>query len=272
MSPAGPAARSRWTRKASIQSLADSPIRRTILAYAGHSWELYVSRAWLAAFLAGLLAAGEVATAEATAQGGKWAALIAGAGTVGVWLGGWLSTTLHHRLGMSVRHLLYAPTDVGPAGISQLCARPQIMRSLPPWLHHRIWKRAVRPAGARWLVSRLEVVPIKLGRSVASVRECCSRLSVRLDDGTERVVDHIMLGTGYKVDISRYKFIAPELLASISRSNGYPRLGDGLETSVPGLHILGAPAACSFGPLMQFVSGTTYVGNALTRFVLQRKS
>jgi MFS family permease len=71
--------------------LADGPLLRTILAYAGHSWELYVSRAWLAAFLAGLLAAGGVATADATAEAGRWAALIAGAGTLGVWVGGWLS-------------------------------------------------------------------------------------------------------------------------------------------------------------------------------------
>jgi predicted MFS family arabinose efflux permease len=74
-----------------LSALASGPTLRTILAYAGHSWELYVSRAWLAAFLAGLLAAGGGATAEATAEGGRWAALIAGAGTVGVWLGGWLS-------------------------------------------------------------------------------------------------------------------------------------------------------------------------------------
>ncbi|HEY3107403.1 MAG TPA: MFS transporter, partial [Chloroflexota bacterium] len=87
----GPIARARRAAGRRLDVLADGPIRRTILAYAGHSWELYVSRAWLATFLAGLLAAGGAATAEATAEGGKWAALIAGAGTVGVWLGGWLS-------------------------------------------------------------------------------------------------------------------------------------------------------------------------------------
>jgi MFS family permease len=87
----GPIARARRAAGRRLDVLADGPTRRTILAYAGHSWELYVSRAWLAAFLAGLLAAGGTATAEATAEGGKWAALIAGAGTVGVWLGGWLS-------------------------------------------------------------------------------------------------------------------------------------------------------------------------------------
>lgn len=31
--------------------LRDGPVRRNILAYTGHSWELYVSRGWLAAFM-----------------------------------------------------------------------------------------------------------------------------------------------------------------------------------------------------------------------------
>jgi hypothetical protein len=36
---------------------------------------------------------------------------------------------------------------------------------------------------------------------------------------------------------------------------------------VSGLHILGAPAAWSFGPLMQFVSGTRYASRALVRCI-----
>jgi hypothetical protein len=67
--------------------------------------------------------------------------------------------------------------------------------------------------------------------------------------------------------VSKYEFLAPELAQSIHRFNAYPRLKEGLETSVPGLHILGAPAAWSFGPLMQFVSGARYASHALTRFI-----
>jgi hypothetical protein len=36
---------------------------------------------------------------------------------------------------------------------------------------------------------------------------------------------------------------------------------------VPGLHILGAPAVWSFGPLMQFVVGTHYASRSLLRCV-----
>lgn len=182
------------------------------------------------------------------------------------WLGGWASKTLHHRLGKFIRNLLYAPTDVGPAGLSQLCARPDLLRLLPHGVQDRLRKRAVRPAGARWLVNRLQDVPVRLGRSVVSVA-ATDRVKVRLDDGSDRTVDHVLLGTGYRVDVSKYEFLALDLAQSIDRFNGFPRLRPGLETSVPGLHILGAPAAWSFGPLMQFVSGARYASQALTRAI-----
>ena len=181
------------------------------------------------------------------------------------WLQGWASRTLHHGLGKFTNRLLYAPTDVGPAGISQLMARPDLLRHLPRWLQTKLWKRSVRPAGARWLFDRLQKVPIGLGVFVTSVAPGGNRVKVRLNNGQERTVDHILLGTGYHVDVSKYEFLSPEIRQAIRRVNGYPVLQQGLETSVPGLHILGAPAAWSFGPLMQFVSGTRYTSPALTR-------
>lgn len=86
--PAGHSAR------LNLRVLERAAVRRTILAYAGHSWELYVSRGWLAAFLAAVLGAHGMASMEAASDAGKWAALMAGLGTVGVWLGGALSDRL----------------------------------------------------------------------------------------------------------------------------------------------------------------------------------
>ncbi len=183
------------------------------------------------------------------------------------WLGGWGSKTLHHGLGTLTRAILYAPTDVGPAGISQLMARPDLVRLLPRSVQDRLRKRSVRPAGARWLVDRLRSVPIRLGRSTTSITEVGGRIRVRVDDGSERTVDHVLLGTGYRIDVSKYEFLAPEIVKSIQMFNGYPVLRPGLETSIPGLHILGAPAAWSFGPLLQCVSGSTYASQSLTRHI-----
>src|SRR6266446_4542990 len=183
------------------------------------------------------------------------------------WLQGRSSRTLHHHLGSLTSRLLYAPTDVGPAGISQIMARPDLLRQLPRRLQEWLWQRSVRPAGARWLVSRLRHVPIRLGRSIRSVGSVGGQVKVGLSDGSERTVDHVLLGTGYRVNVSKYDFLAPGLVRLIRCMNGYPYLHDGLETSVPGLHILGAPAAWSFGPLMQFVSGTQYASQSLTRYI-----
>jgi hypothetical protein len=92
---------------------------------------------------------------------------------------------------------------------------------------------------------------------------------LNLSDSTQRRVDHVLLATGYRVDISRYPFLSSELLASIECANGYPLLGAGFESSVPGLHFLGAPAAWSFGPLMRFIAGTTFASRALTRKIIR---
>ena len=122
------------------------------------------------------------------------------------WLQGFLSTSLHYRMGKSIKKLLYAPTDVGPAGLSQLLARPHLVRRLPRGLQDRLRKRAVRPAGARWLVNRLNGVPIKLGCTVTSATPDGDRAKVSLSDGSQRLADHVILGTGYRPDIAKYEF------------------------------------------------------------------
>ena len=90
----GPAPPAGGRGRLDLSVLRHGPVRRTIAAYAGHSWELYVSRGWLAAFLASVLASQGLPATEAAAGGSQWAALMAGLGTPGVWLGGWLADAL----------------------------------------------------------------------------------------------------------------------------------------------------------------------------------
>jgi hypothetical protein len=174
---------------------------------------------------------------------------------------GWL-----HRLG-PVRHLLYAPPDVGPAGMSWIVANPGWFKRLPSKRQQWLGRRSIRPAGAAWLLPRLRDVPITTGRSVVSAVPVGDALSIKIDDGTERQVDHALLGTGYRVDISCYDFLPGRLLESVRRVNGYPELSAGFESSVSGLHFLGAAAAWSFGPLTRFVAGTEYTARMLTRSI-----
>ena len=181
------------------------------------------------------------------------------------------------RLSRAARRVLSPiarpPFDImGPRFISWLIAWPRIYRRSPRWMQNFLTARAVRPAGSSWLVPRLASVPVTAGCSItaASTTGRGSGLRLRLSDGTERLVDHLLLATGYRVDVSRYAFLDPALRDALRIREGYPELSVGFESSVPGLHFLGTPAAGTFGPLCRFVAGTTYMARELTRYVVSR--
>jgi hypothetical protein len=183
-----------------------------------------------------------------------------------VWLRG---VSVYKRLG-PVAPIAYAPTDVGPLWYSRLVAVPDVFRRLPRRAQTRIAARCIRPAGAHWVRERVVDVPLRLGVRVRSVRPRGGALELALDDGAHVTVDHLLLGTGYRVDVGRYGLLDPHLLARVRVAGGYPILGPGLESTVPGLHFLGAPAAWSFGPIMRFVSGSWYASRALVRQIAGR--
>ena len=170
-----------------------------------------------------------------------------------------------------IARLLYAAPDVGPAGISHLVAAPSWFRRLPRETQDRWAQRSIRPAGAGWLKPRLQDVPILMGRAVVGAVPAGGKVKIRLDNGDERSCDHLLMATGYQVDITKYGFLTAELLARVTRVTGYPELNAGFESSVPGLHFLGAPASRSFGPLMRFVAGADFATRALARYVSAQK-
>ena len=163
--------------------------------------------------------------------------------------------------------LFYAPTDVGPIGISRLVATPEVFRRFPRPIFDVIAARAIRPAGASWLKPRLPKVPITPGAVVKSAVPNQGKLDLQLSDGTRRRVDHLLFATGYDVDIRRYPFLDKTLADQVRCADGYPILKRGLESSVPRLHFLGAPAARSYGPVMRFVAGSWFSSKAVAKTV-----
>lgn len=173
-----------------------------------------------------------------------------------------------HQMG-PISSLLYSSHDVGPVGISRLVAYPNLVSQVPLKLRDKIRTRAVRAAGSRWLPERLAYVKITTGRSVSTAKTIGDEVILSLDDGSERHVDHVFLGTGYQVDISRYEFLAADLIRDIKQFDGYPKLSSGFRSSVPNLHFIGATAARSFGPLLYFVAGTEFASSHLTSHLLK---
>lgn len=181
------------------------------------------------------------------------------------WIG--MHSWLHHMGPLS--SLLYSSHDVGPVGISRLVAYPNLVSHVPLKLRDKIRTRAVRAAGSRWLPERLAGVKITTSRAVSQASALGNEVALKLDDGSERRIDHVLLGTGYQVDISKYDFLPPDLTRDVKQFDGYPRLAGGFRSSVPGLHFIGATAARSFGPLLYFVAGTEFASRELVSNILR---
>ena len=184
------------------------------------------------------------------------------------WIG--MHSWLHHMGPLS--QMLYSKHDVGPAGISRLVASPNLVFHFPLNIKDKIRTRAVRPAGSRWLPDRLASVKITTGRYVQEARSVGDEVELKLDDGSQRRVDHVLLGTGYQVDISRYEFLSKRLVSDVRQLDGYPAVDKGFCSSVPGLHFIGATAARSFGPLLYFVTGTEFTSQQLTTRMSRSRS
>jgi hypothetical protein len=166
-----------------------------------------------------------------------------------------------------LQRLLYAPTDVGPAGVSRLVAMPNLFRRLPRSLQDRLAYRSIRPAATSWLMDRSTGVTMTFNRQVVDARPLGSGARLRLDNGSERDVDHVILATGYRIDLARESLIGESLRSQVKLHQGYPVLRGGFESSVPALHFAGTYSAWSFGPIMRFVAGTDFTARTIAKHV-----
>jgi cation diffusion facilitator CzcD-associated flavoprotein CzcO len=141
------------------------------------------------------------------------------------------------------------------AAVQRVAENPEVFRRLPRLIRAWLLARAMRPAADRELKPRLESVPLKLGCRVTAALACDDGVRLRLDDGSSRTVDHVLLGTGYRIDVNALSFLAPELRSEIRQHGGYPSLNNAMECSARRLHFAGAAAALSFGVDMWFVHG-----------------
>jgi thioredoxin reductase len=147
---------------------------------------------------------------------------------------------------------------------------PGAMHRLPAAWRTRLVKHHLPPEGAWWLRERVENrMPVHTGTTVHEAREAAGRVALRLrvtGDSRERqlLVDHVIAGTGYDIDVERLVFLHPTLRGTIQRLGRAPRLNATFETSVPGLSVIGPAAATSFGPLFRFVAGTEYAARVVS--------
>jgi hypothetical protein len=150
---------------------------------------------------------------------------------------------------------------------------PSAFRLLPQDVRAEKARTVLGPLGAWWLRPRVDGVIEILDKTQVRVAEPSGN-GVRLRlDGPSRSsleVDHVIAGTGFRVDIARLAYLPEELRARIATFSGYPVLSRACESTVPGLYFVGAPAAFALGPSMRFIAGTHNVAAQLARSVARR--
>ena len=147
---------------------------------------------------------------------------------------------------------------------------PLIVYTLPRERRTRFVKRYLGPASPWWLKDRvLGKVPIHVRHEVVEASNASQRVQIKMRDGEGNLkkveVDFVIAGTGYDANVSRLKFLDPEILDRIHRTERAPTLNINFESSVPGLHFIGPISFMCFGPLFRFVTGAEVTARRLAR-------
>jgi cation diffusion facilitator CzcD-associated flavoprotein CzcO len=171
----------------------------------------------------------------------------------------------------------FAPSDwswVDPL-LEKMVEEPGWYRGLPAAdrdeIDTRFWKEG-RLKLEPWLAPRVSDPSIRLWPRttvVACEEGAEGALTVGFDDGREVEVDHVILATGYRVEMARIPFLSGALRAGLRVADGFPVLDTHLQTSVPGLYVTSLAATRSFGLFFGFTSAVRasakIVGDALCR-------
>ncbi len=107
-----------------------------------------------------------------------------------------------------------------------------------------------------WLTPRLrpDVVTVHASCEVVDVEEGDEATVLGLTDGSRLTADFVVFASGYRADIARVPYLEP-VLDTLAVTDGFPRLSEGFETSVPGLFITGFASTRDFGPFYGFTKG-----------------
>jgi cation diffusion facilitator CzcD-associated flavoprotein CzcO len=163
---------------------------------------------------------------------------------------------------------LASPSGVGPFPFNWVAEMPDAAHLMPADIRAWFNRKCLRPGVAGWLRPRFAGVRVLAGERIHAAVPTGERIALSLDHGTA-VFDHVLLGTGYRVDIGKLGILPPELLGRIACRDGAPKLGAGFESSVPGLHFVGASAVASYGPLMRFIAGTAFAAREVTESLIE---
>ncbi len=160
--------------------------------------------------------------------------------------------------------LAYPAVGYGPPPLNRLVLHPDLFAALPIRARNALTRRLLRSGGSPWLRTLVEQsVKVSERCTVSRVEQDGAQVRVDLTDGSRREVDQVLIACGYRFDLQRLGFLAPELRQRIAVHDGWPRLDRTFRSSDPGISFVGYAAERRFGPLSRFVLGTGFTATRL---------
>jgi lysine/ornithine N-monooxygenase len=150
---------------------------------------------------------------------------------------------------------------------------PEAFRLLPREMRVTKARTVLGPAGAWWLKDRVDgVIDTLTSHKVAGAEPHGTGVRLTLDGPRQTTLDadHVIAGTGFKIDLTKLGFLGDGLRGRIETLAGYPVLSRAGESTVPGLYFVGAAAAVSIGPSARFIAGTHTAVRPLVKTVARR--
>lgn len=136
---------------------------------------------------------------------------------------------------------------------------PAAFRLLPQDTRVTKARTVLGPSGSWWLRDRVEgVLDILRGHRLTGATPAGSGVQLSLEGPGQSTlnVDHVIAGTGFRIDVNRLTFLSDSLRAGVAKVNKYPVVSRSGQSSVPGLYFAGASTAVSLGPSERFIGGT----------------
>lgn len=192
-------------------------------------------------------------------------------------------TALLHEAGAAAVHVSYrhdtpqftaADWSWFNQQVDEIATDPGWFRSLSApeqaAVNRRFWEEG-RLKLEPWLAPRIDHESITLWPHTEM--SACSpgqdgELQITLNNGETIIVDDVIFATGYKVDMARIPLLSQgNILARLATRNGYPRLDESFQSSIPGLYITSMPAVQDFGLFFAFTisvrTSARVIGRAL---------
>ena len=175
-----------------------------------------------------------------------------------------------------LQRILNPRSGLGLGWRSRLCTdAPLLFHLMPRKLRFRAVQRHLGPAPG-WFV-RDKVIgrfPMHMSAKIKGANVALGKVHLELVDkfgkDVDLVADHVIGATGFRVSISRLRFLEDSLRSEIRAVDDTPVLSTSFESSVPGLYLVGVASANSFGPLTRFAYGAMFTAKHITRHLAAR--